>query len=186
VGKATVSYDMQHPVLLPYGHWLSRLIVHRAHQIGHLGIAATAAKVRKKYWIIGVTRLAKTEKYRCIFSRKMAAQVKTQFMSDLPVMRLRPMSPPFMHTAVDLFGPFKVRNSRNKHDKHYGVLFTCMNARAVYLDLTTDYSTMEFLQVLRQYLSICGTPPDTILSEREHTACRFSNQDQGMVLREKY
>jgi hypothetical protein len=49
VGKATVSYDMQHPVLLPYGHWLSRLIVHRVHQFGHLGVAATAAKVRKKY-----------------------------------------------------------------------------------------------------------------------------------------
>jgi hypothetical protein len=40
-----------------------------------------------------------------------------------------------------------------------------MNVRAVYLDLTTDYSTMEFPQVLRRFLSIRGTP-DTILSGR--------------------
>ncbi|XP_064622907.1 uncharacterized protein LOC135485068 [Lineus longissimus] len=165
VDKAPVSFEMQHPALLPQGHWLSRLIVHRAHRFGHLGVSATAAKVRRKYWIIGVTRIAKTEKYRCVFCRKTAAQAETQFMADLPEIRLKPMTPPFLHTAVALFGPFQVRISRNKHDKHYGVLFTCLNVRAVYLDLTANYSTMEFCQFIRRFMSVRGTPA-TILSDR--------------------
>ncbi|XP_064651670.1 uncharacterized protein LOC135502644 [Lineus longissimus] len=165
VGKAMVSYDTQHPALLPNNHWYSNLIVHRAHQYGHSGVAATAAKVRRKYWIIGVTRLAKTVKYRCVFCRKMTAESEMQIMAELPVERLQPMTPPFKNTALDLFGPFKIRITRNKHDKAYGVLFTCLNVRAVYLDITVDYSTMEFLQVLRRFFSIRGTP-QTILSDR--------------------
>ena len=160
-----MSYDTQHPVLLPNNHWYSRLIVYWAHQFGHPGVATTTAKVRRKYWVIGVARIAKTVKYRCVFCRKMAAQTETQMMSELPDVRLQPMTPPFLHTALDLFGPFKIRITRNKHDKCYGVLFTCLNVRAVHLDLAMDYSTMEFLQVLRRFLSIRGTP-ETIISDR--------------------
>lgn len=165
VGKALVSYNTQHPALLPYDHWYSRLIVQRAHWHGHSGVAATAAKVRRKYWIMSVTRIAKVVKYRCGFCRKMAAQAETQIMSDLPALRLQPLTPPFHNTALDLFGPYKIRITRNKHDKCYAVLFTCLNTRAVSLDLTMDYSTMEFLQTLRRFFSLRGTP-ETILSDQ--------------------
>ena len=42
--------------------------------------------------------------------------------------------------------------------KHYGVFFTCLNTRAVHLELAVDYSAMEFIQVLRRFFAIRGQP----------------------------
>ena len=147
VSKAVVSYDCQHPVLLPREHWISVLITRQAHQFGHNGVAATAAKTRRKYWILRVNDLAKSVKFRCVFCREMA-----------PPLRLAPYTPPFHYTSCDYFGPYIVKIGRNKTTKHYGVLLTCLNTRAVHLELAVDCSTVEFLQVLRRFLSIRGQP----------------------------
>ncbi len=79
-------------------------------------------------------------------------------MADLPQLRLAPYTPPFHRTACDYFGPFIVKIGRNKTTKHYGVVFTCLNTRAVHLELAVNCSTMEFLQVLRRFFSIRGQP----------------------------
>nr|XP_054757158.1 uncharacterized protein LOC129263265 [Lytechinus pictus] len=42
--RAKMSFDMVHPVLLPYEDWISRLITRYVHEIGHNGVAATTAK----------------------------------------------------------------------------------------------------------------------------------------------
>lgn len=79
-------------------------------------------------------------------------------MADLPKLRLAPYTPPFYYAACDYFGPYKVKFRHTKTTKYYGVLFTCLNTRAVHLELAVDYSTMEFLQVLRRFFSIGGQP----------------------------
>ena len=158
VSKAVVSYDCQYPVLLPREHWISVLITRQAHQFGHNGVAATAAKTRRKYWILRVNDLAKSVKFRCVFCREMAHKLESQLMSGLPPFRLAPYTPPFHYTSCDYFGTYIVKIGRNKTTKHYGVLFTCLNTRAVHLELAVDCSTLEFLQVLRRFLSIRGQP----------------------------
>ena len=158
VEKALVSYDNKHPVLLPGDHWISRLIIQHVHQCGHAGVAATVAKSRKKYWIIRAHDLAKTIKFRCVVCREVAAKVETQVMADLPPNRLAPFTPPFHFTSCDYFGPYHVKIGRNKTTKHYGVLFTCLNTRAVHLELATDCSTMELMQVLRRFFAVRGLP----------------------------
>ena len=45
---------------------------------------------------------------------------------------------------------------RNKSTKYYGVIFTCLNTRAVHLELAVDYSTMEYIQLLRRFFAIGG------------------------------
>ena len=52
----------------------------------------------------------------------------------------------------------KKKISRNKTAKHYGVIFTCLNTRAVHLELAVDYSTMEFMQTLLRFFAIRGQP----------------------------
>lgn len=52
--------------------------------------------------------------------------------------------------------PYKI--GRNKRMKHYDVIVTCLNTRAVHLELAVDLSTMEFMQVLRRFFSIRGLP----------------------------
>ena len=79
-------------------------------------------------------------------------------MSNLPRQRLAPFTPPFHNTACDYFGPMQVKVGRNKTAKHYGVIFTCLNTRAVHLELAVDCSSMEFLQVLRRFFALRGQP----------------------------
>ncbi|XP_014675134.1 PREDICTED: uncharacterized protein LOC106815221 [Priapulus caudatus] len=138
--------------------WISLLITRHMHEIGHSGVASTTGKVRRKYWILQAHKLAKTVKYRCVKCRELEHRVEVQLMSELPGHRVAPFTPPFYSTACDYFGPFRVRITRNTTAKCYGVIFTCLNSRAVHLELATDCSTMEFLQVLRRFFAVRGRP----------------------------
>ena len=158
VSEAIVSYETKHPALLPGDHWISLLITRHAHQYGHSGIAATTAKTRRKFWILKGNKLSKSVKYKCVFCRERAHKAETQLMANLPTQRLAPYTPPFYITACDYFGPYHVKIARNKTAKHYGVLFTCLNTRAVHLEMAVDLSTMEFLQVLRRFFAVRGRP----------------------------
>ena len=133
--ESTVLYTTKHPALLPHDHHISRLIVRSIHQRGHTGVATTVAKTRQRYWILKAHKLAKTIKYRCVVCRKMEHKIETQIMADLPKQRLAPYTPPFYITSCDYFGPYQVKVGRNKTAKHYGVIFTCLNTRAVHLEL---------------------------------------------------
>ena len=164
VDEAIISYDAKHPALLPSNHWISWLITRHAHQYGHNGVAATTARTRRKFWILKGNKLSKAVKFKCAFCREMAHKAETQLMANLPALRLAPYTLPFYMTACDYFGPYNVKISRNKTAKRYGVLFTCLNTRAVHLEMAVDLTTMEFLQVLRRFLAIRGRPA-VILSD---------------------
>ena len=151
-------YETEYPALLPAGHHVSLLITRHMHEVGHYGVATTAAKVRRKYWIIGVSKLAKNVKRRCVRCKMFEPKAEEQWMADLPGERVRPFSPPFHCTAIDYFGPYEVKIGRNKTAKHYGVIFTCLGSGAVHLELATDCSTQEFLQVLRRFFALRGYP----------------------------
>ena len=134
------------------------LITRQVHQYGHSGVAATVAKIRRKYWILRAHNLAKKVKRECAFCKRMQAKCETQKMAELPGIRLAPFTPPFHNTSCDYFIPYHVKVGRNKSTKHYGVVFTCLNRRAVHLELAVDYSAMEFIQVLRRFFAIRGRP----------------------------
>ena len=160
VDLSLVSYDNQQPALLPYHHHISKIIVHAAHQVSNSGVAATVAKTRKKYWVIKAHNIAKVLTHRCTVCRKMDAKVhvETQFMANLPTSRLQPHTPPFLYSSLDYFGPIKVKVGRNKTSKHYGVIFMCLNTRAIHCELAVDASAMELMQVLRRFFSYRGYP----------------------------
>ena len=158
VNPDLLSYEGNHPALLPHDHWISTLITRNAHRIGHPGVAATTAKTRRNYWIVKGTNIAKIVKQRCTFCKETEAKVESQFMANLTGCRQQPYTPPFLYTSCDYFGPMKVKVGRNKTAKHYGVIFTCLNTRAIHCELATDLTTMEFLQVLRRFLSYRGYP----------------------------
>ncbi|XP_068682177.1 uncharacterized protein [Montipora foliosa] len=158
IDKAIVSYEEKHPALLPSNHRISLLIISHMHNCGHPGVATTTAKSRRKYWVLKANKLSKAVKFKCVTCRRIAHKNETQLMADLPALRLAPYTPPFYYTACDYFGPYSVKVGRNKTAKHYGVVFTCLNTRAVHVEMAVDCSTMEFLQVLRRFFAIRGQP----------------------------
>ena len=80
-------------------------------------------------------------------------------MGELPIERLKP-APARDSTALDFFGPFKVKDEVKKRTtgKAYGLIFNCLATRAVHVDVSPDYSTEKFLMVLRRFVSIRGYP----------------------------
>lgn len=159
-----LTFDSRHPVLLPGDHPISKLIMRESHEQSHCGVAATLAKCRRKFWICKGHALAKSVLRDCVTCKKLSHIAHSTIMASLPQERLRPDTPPFFHTSVDYFGPYAVKVGRNKRDKHYGVIFTCMNSRAVHLEMARDASADEFIQVLRRFFAIRGFP-SLILSD---------------------
>ncbi len=70
-------------------------------------------------------------------------------MGDLPEARLEFGVTPFKNTAVDLFGPLEIGLPRNRTAKRWGVLFTCLVTRALFVELVPSLSSEDFLLALR-------------------------------------
>ena len=75
-------------------------------------------------------------------------------MADLPKDRLEPASP-FTYNAVDMFGPFLIREGR-KELKRYVALFTCLLSRSVHMESTVSMGTDSFIQSLRRFIGRRG------------------------------
>ncbi|XP_043192676.1 uncharacterized protein LOC122366428 [Amphibalanus amphitrite] len=153
-------------ILLPANHRFTELYIRYIHATDHAGIEVTMAKVQRKFWVPGARRVIKQVKYQCVTCRKLDKKLQTQMMGELGPERLQ-SSPPFHHTALDLFGPFVIRDTVKKRTKTkaYGIIFNCLATRAVYLDLVDGYGTNDFLVTFRRFVTIRGFPA-TIHSDR--------------------
>lgn len=65
-------------------------------------------------------------------------------------------APPFTFCGVDLFGPFLIREGRNKNLKIWGVLFTCLAMRAIHVETVNFMTTDSFINAVRRFIAIRG------------------------------
>ena len=159
LGRSSLTYDEIHPILLPADHIVTSLVAKDIHdRIGHPGSERTLCAIRRKFWIVQGRRIVKGMVKKCVVCRKFRQPAHTTLMADLPPERLRPFSPPFSVTGVDLFGPFMLKYGRNKSIKAWGALFTCATVRAIHLDIVENLSTPAFLQTLRRFVAHHGWP----------------------------
>ena len=143
--------------LLPKSSKLVKLAIKESHQPGHLGVLATASKVRTKLWSPNLLRNIKSVLKFCTGCRLYNKERASQLMGSATEERLNP-SLPFTNLCNDLFGPYNVRSNLKKTSlyKIYAAIFTCLLSRAVHLDIVMDYST-KFLQTFR-FASLRGFP----------------------------
>ena len=104
-----------------------------------------------------------------------------QRMGLLPVERLRP-APAFFHCAVDIFGPYTIKDAvkRRTKGKAYGIIFNCLYSRAVYLDLAEGYDTRSFILALRRFVSVRGYPSTMRADQGSQLVCA-SKELQKMI-----
>ena len=160
-----LSYDNNHPVLLPTEHIISKLVIKDAHNhVRHAGRERTLCETRRKYWIPRGRNLVKQVVKNCVTCRKLRQYPHTTLLADLPPERLKVFSPPFSVTGVDLFGLFFLKYGRNKKKKSWGALFTCATVRAIHLEIVDDLSSEAFLHALRRFAAYHGWP-NTIISD---------------------
>ncbi|XP_050416043.1 uncharacterized protein LOC126831000 [Patella vulgata] len=156
--RADMCLDAKHQIILPKNSIISTLIVREAHaRVGHLGKNATLSEVRKVFWIIGASNLIKSIISKCVVCRKYSATKLQQKMADLPAERLISGEAPFHRTGIDYFGPFEIKRARSVV-KRYGVIFTCMNSRAVHLEIASSLDTDSCINAIRRFIARRSMP----------------------------
>ena len=154
-----IGYDQEGVPVLPADHGLSKLYMQEAHDVDHGGVNTAVMRSRNKVWIIKGARLAKSIVQKCFECKLRHKPLQSQKMAPLHPSRIGP-APIFSSVAVDLFGPLEFRDMVKKRvtGKGWGVMFVCTATTAIHIELTESYSTDAFLQALRRFMCMRGTP----------------------------
>ena len=181
VGSRLSNHNIDLPMVLPRKCRYAKLYCKSIHDETHSGVDTTVTKVRSRIWIPGITRLVKEIKKGCVICRFLEKFYLEQRMGLLPVERLRP-APAFFHCAVDIFGPYTIKDAvkRRTKGKAYGIIFNCLYSRAVYLDLAEGYDTRSFILALRRFVSVRGYPSTMRADQGSQLVCA-SKELQKMI-----
>jgi hypothetical protein len=157
IQRANLPRDITHPILLPkHGHITSLIVSHYHVKSSHSGSGMTLSEIRASgYWIITSRAVVAAHVWKCVVCRKLRRPTQGQRMADLPADRLEP-APPFTYSAVDYFGPFYIKEGRREL-KRYGVLFTCLNSRAIHIETANSLTTDSFLNAYRRFVCRRGS-----------------------------
>ena len=158
IDKAPLSYNMRHPVILPNKSVVTSLIIRDCHEkVGHLGQESVLSSLRQGYWIVKGRSAVRRELCKCLHCQKRRVMPSEQIMADLPEARVTPEEPAFSRVGIDFFGPMQVKQGRSIV-KRYGCLFTCLNSRALHVEVGHSLNTDSMVNALRRFISMRGCP----------------------------
>ena len=159
--RSNLSFPEKHPVLLPKGHHLSHLVVRHQHEkVHHQGRQITHGAVRTAgYWIVGGHGVVSRAIRSCVTCKRLRGASLTQHMADLPSDRTE-TPPPFTNVGCDVFGPWMIQTRKLRggavNSKRWGLVFTCLNSRAVHIEVLESMDASAFICALRRFFSIRG------------------------------
>ena len=163
--RSALPFDAKHPVLLPKGHHVTRLLVRHVHEQGEheLGVEHTISELRQRFWVIS----AREEVKRCIRSCpeciKRRKKPEEQLMAPKTTTEVNPSCRAFSHCAVDFAGPFETKQGRGKTRlKRYLCVFMCLQSRAVHLEIAFGLDTDSFLRAFLRFVARRGKPSEII------------------------
>ncbi|XP_075264214.1 uncharacterized protein LOC142356135 [Convolutriloba macropyga] len=151
------------PKLLHAKDHICRLYLELAHRISvHQGTEATKAFVQQRYYVIGLRRTLQSIRYKCFLCRRFEPQSIETFMAPLPDCRIPTENKQFTfaNCGLDFFGPFYIEEGKDKLQKHYGLIFTCLVTQAVHLETCPVLNTDTFLNAYRRFTSRRCQPAD--------------------------
>jgi hypothetical protein len=155
----SLSYDVKNPILLPRESFLALLIVRDFHErIKHLGVSSTLNAIRNAgFWIPKGRATVKSIISKCILCKKLnSLSFKYPKVTDFVADRVN-FTKPFQHTGVDYTGHIYVKYG-DKVVKMYILIFTCLNVRAIHLELLPSLSTSDFLMAFVRFTNLHCIP----------------------------
>lgn len=157
--NASIAEMTKHPVIIPSNQLVTKLLINEAHiRTLHGGIQLMMAYIRSRYWVIGLKAAVKKCIHNCKICIVDKARVKTQFMGQLPAVRVN-QHRAFMNSGVDYAGPVFIRMSKGRGyhaTKGYICLFVCMATRAIHQEAVTDLTTQAFIAAFRRFVARRG------------------------------
>ena len=95
--------------------------------------------------------------------RRRKASSAKQIVAPLPQLHTRMSLQAFSHIPVDFGGPFLTKQGRGKtRQKRYLCLFTCLQTRAVHLEVAFSLDTDAFQNAFYRMTSRRGLPRDVV------------------------
>ena len=160
--NAELPFAARHPALLTKDHFLSVLLVRRAHErVPHSGVKATLAELRSQFWIVRGRNFIRQILGRCTICRRHGGgPYRAPKPPPLPSFRVDE-APPFTYTGVDFAGPLYLKGDLDV-SKVWICLFTCCVTRAIHLDLVQDLSAPSFIRCLKRFTARRGLPTKLI------------------------
>lgn len=159
--RSSQEFVEKHPAIMPKGHHLSNLVLSHYHEkVYHQGRIITHGAIRQAgFWVIGASRMISKMLSFCVTCRKLRGKVSTQHMADLPSDRME-TPPPFTNVGFDVFGPWIIHTRKLRggavNSKRWGLVFTCLNSRAIHIEVLETMDSSSFICALRRFLSIRG------------------------------
>ncbi|CAM1307174.1 Uncharacterised protein r2_g1709 [Pycnogonum litorale] len=190
LSNARLNASSKNPIILPKDHSVTNSIIEWYHRMyGHVGREHVLSLIRQKFWILHARSAIRKVLSKCVQCRKLNASPNRQIMANLPPDRLEYGNAPFTNVGVDCFGPFLVTVKRSKV-KRYGCLFTCLNTRAVHIEVLFSMEADSFIQALKRFISRRGTPSlirsdqGTNFKGAQRELLEFSDMVQSKVITE--
>ncbi|CAH8818888.1 unnamed protein product [Schistosoma curassoni] len=154
------SNAFKHPIILPSRHLVTEMIIRHYHkEQGHTGTSQVLATIRKRYWIIKGTSTVRRVIGKCVTCRRYTMVTGQQLMAPLPACRVQQGWYSFSAVGVDYFGPLFVKRGRSL-EKRYGCVFTCLQTRAVHIEMTHSLNTDSFIMALLRFIGRRGKPAE--------------------------
>ncbi|XP_070855336.1 uncharacterized protein [Drosophila suzukii] len=110
---SNLSFDRNHPIILPQRHFFTELVIQNSHQATlHGGAHLSLAHTRYKFWIPNGRQAVRTILRKCITCFRASPSIGSQLMDDLPVQRVNPPNRPIIATGVDYTGAIEIKAAR--------------------------------------------------------------------------
>ena len=147
-----------YPIYLPDSHPFTEKLTMVSHQATlHGGVGLTLTKVRERYWVPRLRRLAKKVIKKCYGCKRFqAVPLKNPPPGNLPRDRTEGRTA-FQVIGVDFAGSLKYRKGKKNEGKAYIVLYACSLTREIYLEFLPIMETTEFITSLKRFIAHRGT-----------------------------
>ena len=152
---------VRRPIILPEKHPVTALrIAHEDALHNHTaGVQHILASLNTVLWIVHGPVAVKRHRHSCPACKRLWGKPSKQQMAPLPDFRTAKPQRAFIRVGVDYAGPFMTRQGRGKvRTKRYLCLFTCLQSRAVHLEMSWSLDTESFLQAFTRFVKRRGVP----------------------------
>ena len=86
---SALPQDMRNPIILPKDNQLVVLLLRHLHQKrGHCGYRSLMHEARRKFWVVGLRKMANNIVSKCVFYRNLRKKPLDQLMGQLPSIRV--------------------------------------------------------------------------------------------------
>jgi len=164
-----LSEDIKHPILMPRESFLTELLIFDIHErCKHLGVSSTLTAVRMAgFWIPKGRSTVKKVLNSCVSCRKFnALPFRYPKPNDLVRDKVH-LVDPYDHTGIDFTGQVFVKLGGEVR-RVYILVFTCLNIRAVHLEVLPDMSCQQFLLAFVRFTNAHNIP-SSIYSDNAST-----------------